>query len=152
MTGSASRIRGRASGAVRSQAGAQERDDTIMPNTDFTRDRSMIRTSAIVLLSIVSVCGLGCAMCCGPDMYTYPTYGGRVQRSDPEYGRVGSIYSDHTPIGLASSSNQIPSIVAPSTKTLEPEPSEELEKPEPKPQLKPAPNDARRQRSPQGWR
>ena len=152
MTGSASRFRGRASGAMRSQAGARERDETIMPSTDFTRGSSMIRTSAIILLSIVSICGLGCAMCCGPDMYTYPTYGGRVQRSDPEYGRVGSIYSDTTPIGFASSPNQIPSIVALPTETLEPRPTEELEKPLPKTQPTPAPNDAHRQRSPPGWR
>ena len=36
----------------------------------------------------------GCSMCCGPYDYHYPTFGGRVQRADPEYGRVGSIFSD----------------------------------------------------------
>jgi len=33
-------------------------------------------------------------MCCGTYDYTYPTFGGKYQRTNPEYGRVGSIYSD----------------------------------------------------------
>ncbi len=41
----------------------------------------------------------GCAMCCGPYDYHYPNYGGSVQRSDPVWGRVGSIYSDPGPFG-----------------------------------------------------
>ena len=36
----------------------------------------------------------GCSMCCGPYDYDYPTYGGKIQRTDPAYGRVGSIFSD----------------------------------------------------------
>lgn len=36
----------------------------------------------------------GCAICCAPDDYTYATYGGKYQRVDPAYGRVGSIFSD----------------------------------------------------------
>ena len=41
----------------------------------------------------------GCAMCCGPYDDHYPTYGGIVQRSNPVWGRVGSIYSDPGPFG-----------------------------------------------------
>lgn len=37
---------------------------------------------------------LGCATCCSPDLYNYPTYGGRYERVDRAYGRVGSIFSD----------------------------------------------------------
>jgi hypothetical protein len=33
-------------------------------------------------------------MCCGPDDFNYPTYGGVHQRADPAHGRVGSIFSD----------------------------------------------------------
>lgn len=36
----------------------------------------------------------GCSMCCGPYDYHYPTFGGKHQRVDPEFGRVGSIFSD----------------------------------------------------------
>ena len=36
----------------------------------------------------------GCSMCCGDFDYHYPTRGGVYQRTNPEYGRVGSIYSD----------------------------------------------------------
>ncbi|MEZ6095783.1 MAG: hypothetical protein R3C03_16390 [Pirellulaceae bacterium] len=36
----------------------------------------------------------GCALCCSPYLDDYPTYGGRVQRIDQEYGRVGSVFSD----------------------------------------------------------
>ncbi len=36
----------------------------------------------------------GCAMCCGPYDFHYTGVGGALERSDPEYGRVGSILSD----------------------------------------------------------
>ena len=32
----------------------------------------------------------GCAMCCGPFDYAYPTYGGKWERGDRFWGRVGS--------------------------------------------------------------
>jgi hypothetical protein len=35
---------------------------------------------------------LGCAMCAGPDDYTYAAYGGRWQRDNMVTGRVGSIF------------------------------------------------------------
>ena len=57
-----------------------------------------------VRLSVGLVCTLtvfatGCAICCGPYDYHYPTFGGSVQRADPTWGRVGSIYSDPGPFG-----------------------------------------------------
>ncbi len=33
-------------------------------------------------------------MCCGPYDYDYPTYGGKHERADRAYGRVGSLFSD----------------------------------------------------------
>lgn len=36
----------------------------------------------------------GCSMCCGVEDYNYPAYGGLLHRSDSQYGRVGSIFSD----------------------------------------------------------
>ena len=36
----------------------------------------------------------GCSMCCGPYDYDYPNFGGKHQRTNPSYGRVGSIFSD----------------------------------------------------------
>lgn len=36
----------------------------------------------------------GCAMCCGPHDYDYPNYGGKHERYDATYGRVGSVFSD----------------------------------------------------------
>lgn len=54
------------------------------------------RTTAFLLTIALPVAATtaGCAMCCGPYDYHYPTYGGRIQRVDPEYGRVGSVFSD----------------------------------------------------------
>ena len=36
---------------------------------------------------------LGCAMCQGPDVDTYSAVGGRWQRTDACYGRVGSAFT-----------------------------------------------------------
>ena len=33
-------------------------------------------------------------MCCGPYDYHYPVFGGKFERANPEYGRVGSVFSD----------------------------------------------------------
>ena len=53
------------------------------------------KKTALVLVAIISVVSLcGCSMCCGPYDYHYPTYGGKHQRVDPVFGRVGSIFSD----------------------------------------------------------
>jgi len=45
-----------------------------------------------VLATAVST--MGCSMCCGPYDFDYPNYGGKHERVDPSYGRVGSIFSD----------------------------------------------------------
>jgi len=34
-------------------------------------------------------------MCCSPFDHSYPTYGGKWQRTDREHGRVGSVFTPH---------------------------------------------------------
>jgi hypothetical protein len=58
------------------------------------REIVTLRAGFILVLTIVAVGGLGCAMCCSPDLESYPTIGGRVERSDPVLGRAGSNLSD----------------------------------------------------------
>lgn len=70
----------------------------------------MQRFSAILILSLSLIGSIGCSMCCGPDDFNYPTYGGMHQRADPARGRVGSILSDpYAPVaGLSADSNLEP--------------------------------------------
>lgn len=49
-------------------------------------------TTGLCLLALVA--SGGCSMCCGVFDYDYPTFGGRHERVDRQWGRVGSIYSD----------------------------------------------------------
>ena len=46
-------------------------------------------------------------MCCGPHDFDYVTFGGKHQRSNPSWGRVGSVFSDpgSLPPGPAADSN-----------------------------------------------
>ena len=111
----------------------------------------MLRRSTLVLVSILAVSGLGCAMCCGPDMYTYPTHGGRVQRTDLEYGRVGSTFSDPVD-GEMYSEEQMEPTLAPAEVTTDPAPVARLKAPKTDLQTAPARNDARRSRTADGWR
>ena len=48
----------------------------------------------IAILTLTLGTTFGCSMCCGPYDYDYPTVGGKHQRVNPSYGRVGSIFSD----------------------------------------------------------
>jgi len=54
----------------------------------------MKRSILIIFVATLSVGSLGCSMCCGPFDYDYPVYGGKFERVDSSYGRVGSIFSD----------------------------------------------------------
>lgn len=112
----------------------------------------MTRRSLVILLSLVAVCELGCATCCGPNMYTYPTFGGRVQRSDLEHGRVGSIFSD--PMAEGGFANAVPTDPAAGgdRESQQPTPIEELEQRRPQTQPAPPNKNARRIRSGGGWR
>jgi hypothetical protein len=47
------------------------------------------RLACVVLIALST----GCAMCANCDDETYPADGGRWQRVDPFYGRVGSIFT-----------------------------------------------------------
>ena len=70
----------------------------------------MQRFSVILILSLTLIASVGCSMCCGPDDFNYPTYGGIHQRADPARGRVGSIFSDPyaNVAGLSADSNLEP--------------------------------------------
>jgi hypothetical protein len=70
----------------------------------------MQRLSAIFILTLSLIASVGCSMCCGPDDFNYPTYGGIHQRADPARGRVGSILSDPfaSVAGLTADSNLEP--------------------------------------------
>lgn len=49
---------------------------------------------SIIFVIIAATGTVGCSMCCGPYDFDYPTYGGKHERVDRAYGRVGSIFSD----------------------------------------------------------
>lgn len=55
----------------------------------------MKRLLSVMLLSSPIALLAGCAMCCSPYDYAYPTYGGKWQRVDRDHGRVGSIFTPH---------------------------------------------------------
>lgn len=57
------------------------------------------------LAGVTVVSFSGCSACCGPFDYHYPAYPGIVQRADPEYGRVGSIFSDPYKAGTGPSAD-----------------------------------------------
>ncbi len=54
----------------------------------------MTRWATTILLTMTMFGFVGCSMCCGPYDFDYPTYGGIHHRSNPSYGRLGSIFSD----------------------------------------------------------
>ena len=50
----------------------------------------MKRLLFALLISASAMMASGCAMCCGTFDYDYPTYGGKWERGDRQWGRVGS--------------------------------------------------------------
>lgn len=64
--------------------------------TKFTisEDANMNRITALLGLTVACAISLGCSMCCGPHDFDYPVLGGKHQRTNPTYGRVGSPFSD----------------------------------------------------------
>lgn len=60
-------------------------------------------TSLAGFMAIVGM--VGCSMCCAPNDYDYPNYGGKYERVNPAYGRVGSIFSDPNAGALGPSSD-----------------------------------------------
>lgn len=64
-------------------------------NTITTTVFEMSRWNLLILLVVCPVLWTGCSLCCGPYDYEYPMMDNpNYTRMDPEYGRVGSIYSD----------------------------------------------------------
>jgi hypothetical protein len=49
---------------------------------------------AAVAAGMLALFATGCSMCCGPHDFEYPVFQSRYARVDPEYGRVGSVFSD----------------------------------------------------------
>ena len=47
-----------------------------------------------VIAALICFSFTGCSICCGPFDYDYPDFGGKHERQDRRYGRVGSIFSD----------------------------------------------------------
>lgn len=54
----------------------------------------MNRWINLLFVTLICVSMFGCSMCCGPYDFDYPTFGGKYQRTNPSYGRVGSVFSD----------------------------------------------------------
>ena len=48
----------------------------------------------IAILTLTLGTAYGCASCADTNDYDYPNFGGKHQRVNPTYGRVGSIFSD----------------------------------------------------------
>lgn len=63
------------------------------------------RPALVGLIGLTAVGFGGCSSCCGPYDYHYPAFPGIVQRSDPVYGRVGSIFSDPYKAGTGPSAD-----------------------------------------------
>ncbi len=53
----------------------------------------MKRFLAVLLMGLTGAAA-GCAMCSSCDDYNYSAQGGRWQRADPVFGRVGSAFTD----------------------------------------------------------
>lgn len=90
----------------------------------------------LLLLFLGALASGGCSMCCGTHDLDYPTYGGRHTRSDRQWGRVGSIFSDpiYTTDAPFDTGIESPpeSIIPPETRQNG-DPSEDI-LPEPKPE------------------
>jgi hypothetical protein len=67
----------------------------------------MNRWINLFTVSLVCMSMFGCSMCCGPTDFDYATFGGKHQRSNPSWGRVGSVFSDPGtfPVGPGADSN-----------------------------------------------
>lgn len=69
------------------------------------RRLSLSELALACLAGTVAVTVCGCSMCCGPFDYHYPAFPGIVERADPVYGRVGSIFSDPYKAGTGPSAD-----------------------------------------------
>ena len=63
-----------------------------------------MRTAIAFLLVAIGSVSSGCSICAPGYLCDYAGVGGKYQRSDPENGRVGSIFSDPNSVVAASAS------------------------------------------------
>ena len=59
----------------------------------------------LLVLALIGSGTFGCSMCCGPYDFDYPTFGGRHERVNRSYGRVGSVFSDPNATGPTASAD-----------------------------------------------
>lgn len=65
-----------------------------------------MRTAIAVLLVAVGSVSSGCSLCAPGYLCDYAGVGGKWQRTDPENGRVGSIFSDpNSVVGVSAQSS-----------------------------------------------
>ena len=80
----------------------------------------MKRWIGLLTIATMLVGSIGCSMCCGPYDYDYPTFGGKHQRVNPSYGRVGSIFSDPlASFGDASADSNLKAPPEPRSSTID---------------------------------
>ncbi len=63
-----------------------------------------MRIAILLALAMATIVTSGCSLCCPSYMHDYAGVGGKWQRSDPENGRVGSVFSDPGSVVMASNS------------------------------------------------
>ena len=66
-----------------------------------------MRTAIAFLLVAVGSASSGCSLCAPGYLCDYAGVGGKWQRTDPENGRVGSIFSDPNSVVGASSQSPV---------------------------------------------
>ena len=86
----------------------------------------MKRLLATLVVLIVGTGTFGCSMCCGPYDFHYPAYGGKHERVDPTYGRVGSVFSDPN-AGYYGESADSNLVAHPEIRSLDPELNDDID-------------------------
>ena len=87
----------------------------------------MNRLMSLLAISLIST-NVGCSMCSDCDDYSYGAFGGRWERTDTTYGRVGSAFSPDGSIVAEGEPTQAQNQDSPVPELADP-PLEELEKP-----------------------
>ncbi len=62
---------------------------------------------ALLAVVAISSAASGCASCCAPYDYAYPTYGGKWERVDRFHGRVASAFNDASGVYSADGATYI---------------------------------------------
>jgi hypothetical protein len=69
---------------------------------------TVMRIAVSLAFAFAGMVSSGCSLCPPSYMNDYAGVGGKWQRSDPEHGRVGSVFSD--PASVVSTSHAVPVI------------------------------------------